>query len=100
MSTRKPLNPFVYILLIVICLVISIAMLYINFSDFVMPYPLVIALLVICALVSFGSYIGYLMAPKHNHALYARLWRIVLLILLSIVVVILIVVPILVIENA
>ena len=100
MSTRKPLNPLVYILLITICLVISIALLYVNFSEFVMPYPLVIALLIICALISFGSYIGYLMAPKHNLTLYARLWRIVLLVVLCMVVVILIVLPILVIQNA
>jgi len=98
--TRKSLNPLVYILLIVVCLVISITLLYFNFSDFVMPYPVVIALLVICALVSFGSYIGYLMAPKHNQALYARLWRVVMLVVLCMIVVILIVLPILVIENA
>ncbi|WP_295795662.1 hypothetical protein [Mucilaginibacter sp.] len=100
MSTRKPLNPFVYILLIVICLIISIALLYFNFSDFVMPYPLVIALLVICALVSLGSYIGYFRTPKHNYSLYAKLWRIVLLALLGVTVIILIALPVLVIENA
>jgi hypothetical protein len=100
MLTRKSFNPLVYVLLITICLVISIALLYFNFSEFVVPYPLVIASLVICALVSFGSYIGYLMAPKHNLTLYARLWRIVLLVVLCIVVVILIVLPILVIQNA
>jgi hypothetical protein len=100
MITRKPLNPLFYILLIVFCLILSIALLYINFSDFVMPYPLVIALLIICALVSLGSYIGYLMAPKHNHASYARLWRVVLLAILGIVVIILIALPVLVIENA
>jgi len=100
MITRKALNPFVYVLLIVICLVVSIALLYFNFSEFVVPYPLVITSLVICALVSFGSYIGYLMAPKHNLTLYARLWRIVLLVVLCMIVVILIVLPILVIQNA
>jgi hypothetical protein len=100
MITRKALNPFVYVLLIVICLVVSIALLYFNFNEFVVPYPLVITSLVICALVSFGSYIGYLMAPKHNLTLYARLWRIVLLVVLCMIVVILIVIPILVIQNA
>lgn len=98
--TRKPLNPLVYILLIVVCLVISIALLYINFSDFVMPYLLVIALLIICALVSLGSYIGYLMAPKNNQAFYTNFWRTVLLAVLGMIVVILIALPILVIENA
>jgi hypothetical protein len=100
MSTRKTLNPLVYILLIVTCLVISIAVLYFNFSDFVMPYPVVIALLVICALVSSGSYIGYLIAPKNNHTLYAKLWRITLLAVLGMVVVVLVALPVLVIENA
>ncbi len=100
MSTRKPLNPLVYILLIVICLVISIVMLYINFSDFIMPEPLVVALLIICALVGLTSYIGYLRAPKSNQALPAKMWRVVLLAVLGIVVVTLIALPVLVIENA
>ncbi len=100
MSTRKSLNPLVYILLITICLVASITLLYVNFSEFVMPYTLVIALLIICALVSLGSYIGYFRAPKHSHTLYARLWRTVLLAVLGIVVIILAALPVLVIENA
>ena len=99
-ATRKPLNPIVYILLIGFSLVIAITLLYINFSDFVMPFGIVVALLAICALTGLGSYIGYLRLPVNDLSLAAKIWRTTLVVLLGIVVTILLALPVLVFENA
>jgi len=65
-----------------------------------MPYSVVIGLLIVCALISLGCYIGFYKTPKHSHTFYSKLWRITLLATLGAVVIILIALPILIIQNA
>jgi len=100
MTTRRIIRPFVYPLIIVLCLLISIGLLYINFSDFVMPYVLVIGLLILCAIVSVAGLIGFIRQPPPNDEISAKVGRLLLLIALSIVVIVSVAIPILVIQNA
>jgi len=100
MTTDKPFRPFVYPLTIVLCLLISIGLLYINFSDFVMPYVVVIGLLILCALVSVAAFVGFLRQPPPNDEISAKVGRLLLLIALTIMVIVLVAIPILVIQNA
>ncbi|MES2108588.1 MAG: hypothetical protein V4577_07570 [Bacteroidota bacterium] len=100
MTTRRIIRPFVYPLIIVLCLLISIGLLYINFSDFVMPYVLVIGLLILCAIVSVAGLIGFIRQPPPNDEISAKVGRLLLLIALTIVVIVSVAIPILVIQNA
>lgn len=96
----KTFKPLLYPSLIGICLVISFGLLYINFSDFVMPFAVVVALLIICSLIGLISYVAYCRAPRHNHKTPAKFGRAILLVILGVVVIILIALPVLVIQNA
>lgn len=100
MTNSKPIKPFVYPLIIGLCLVISIALLYINFSDFVMPYAVAIGMLILCAVVSVASLIGFIRQPPPRDEILAKAGRLLLLIALSIMVIVLVAIPILVIQNA
>jgi len=96
---HKSIKLFVYPLLVGFCLVISIWLLYVNFSNFVMPYVLVVSLLIACAVVSLASGIGYYRIPWQGGNP-AAIGRVAVLIIMGIVVAALTVLPILVIENA
>src|SRR3569832_601690 len=98
MTIQKPVRPFVYTLIVIVCLLISVGLLYINFSNFVMPYAVVIGLLVICALVSVAGLIGFIRQPLPSDEISAKVGRLLLLIALTIMVIVLVAIPVLVIQ--
>jgi hypothetical protein len=100
MTTSKPIRPFVYPLIIVVGLLISIALLYVNFNDFVMPYAVVVGLLILCALISLAGFIGFIRQPPPNDEISAKIGRLLLLIVLAIIVIVSVAIPVLVIQNA
>lgn len=92
--------PFVYPLTIILCLLISAGLLYINFSHFVIPYRVVTGLLIVCALVGVAAYVGFIRQPLPNDEIPAKVGRLLLLIVLTIIVIVLVAIPVLVIQNA
>ena len=90
-----------YALAIIFCLLFTIVMFAANFNSYAMPYPVFIALLVICATISVLSYAGYIYGKVRSWKTggYNILYNLILFFLLGSLVFLIIGFPVLVLSN-